>query len=101
MANNWPGPDGSLRDLVKGGLADVREAIARLCVVIEEFSKLNTAHDVKLIELEMLGIQESLEELEARLIELEAHKNMAQWIARDVVLIVVVVVVVVWVMMSY
>lgn len=95
--DKWPGREGTLRQLVKSGLTDVREAIARLCVIIGEMDK-SKSTDFKLIELELLGLQESLEELEERLVSLERHKNLAQFIARELLLVLVVVVVVVWIM---
>lgn len=100
MADNWPGQDGSLRDLVKGGLANVREAIAHLCIVISEMDKPGAAPEVKMLELEVLGLQEAIEELETRIVQLENHKNLFQYIVRETIIIVVVVVVVVWVMMT-
>lgn len=74
----WPGPDGTLRDLVKYGLADVRKAISHLCVVIEKMDR--SKPEIKLIELEVLGLQESIDELEERLVNLERHKNTVSWL---------------------
>lgn len=97
MRYDWPGPEGSLRDLVKGGLSTIHDAIEHLCVIVAE---IDTKDDpqIKIVELEMLGLQEAVEELEQRISALESHKNLAQMIAREVLLVVVVVVVVVWVM---
>lgn len=78
MAQGWPGPEGSLRNVVQSGLADVREAVAHLCVVIEKMDR--SKPEIKILRLELLGLQESLDELEERLVNLENHKNTVSWL---------------------
>ena len=80
--NKWPGPEGSLRDLVKALAADLN-AIRLLLEIMSENPV--RPSEFETIKLQVGGLAEALRELELRVVQLEQHKSTASWVFRQII----------------
>lgn len=80
--NKWPGPEGSLRDLIKALAADLN-AIRLLLETMSE--KPVKPYEFEQIKSQVAGLAEALRELEVRVIALEQHKSTASWVFRQII----------------
>ncbi len=74
---NWPGEDGTLRDLLKWGLLAILEELE---VIREQIEMDLQGSDRIDITFQVASLAEGLHELEERVSKLESHKNSVSWI---------------------
>lgn len=74
---NWPGEDGTLRDLLKWGILAILEELE----IIREQVEMNPPNLDKVdLTFQVASLAEGLRELEERVNKLEQHKNAVSWI---------------------
>jgi hypothetical protein len=73
---NWPGEDGTLRDLLRWGILAILEELE----VIREQIEMDPPNPDRVdITFQVASLSEGLHELEQRVIKLENHKNTVSW----------------------
>ncbi len=72
---DWPGDDGSLRELIRRGILTILE---QLEVIIWKMERENL--DQVDLSYQVASLSEGLQELEVRVTRLEAHKNTVSWL---------------------
>jgi hypothetical protein len=70
----WPGPDGSLRELVSRGVLAILEELE---VIRYEMEKNEDRSDII---YQVASLAEGLKDLEDRVSSLEGHKNTVSWL---------------------
>lgn len=75
--DNWPGPEGSLRELIKRGILAILEELE---VIHLEMSRETQDLDKVNLNFQVASLAEGLHELEERVSELERHKSTVSWI---------------------
>lgn len=82
----WPGPEGSLRDLINRKAKELERQLAAVQRAIEAMSeKPIRSQDFESLKLQVIGLAEGLYELEQRVEQLEQHKSLASWLFRQIV----------------
>lgn len=89
----WPGPQGSLRDLMNRRLDALQNELKAIKVLLmRERSGLPPEFDS--LKLQVASLAEGLRELGERVEELEQHKSIASWVFRQAITVAVIVVVI-------
>lgn len=70
---NWPGTDGSLRELIKRGILAILEDLELLRVEMSQYE------DRTDINYQVASLAEGLRDLETRVTILEQHKERVSW----------------------
>ena len=74
---NWPGDDGTLRDLIKWGILAILDELE----IIRERVEMDQPNPDRVdLTFQVASLAEGLHELEARVTKLEQHKNDISWI---------------------
>lgn len=91
----WPGPAGSLRDLITRRAEAIEKQLAAIRAIIENMSeKPIRNYEFENLKLQVSSLAEGLNELEQRVLGLEQHKSLASWVFRQAITIAVIVVVI-------
>lgn len=91
----WPGPGGSLRDLINRRAEAIEKQLLALQKTIEQMSEKPIRYaEFESLKLQISSLNEGLMELEQRVMELEQHKSFAQWVFRQLITVVVIVAVI-------
>jgi hypothetical protein len=87
----WPGTDGTLRDLINRRAEAIEKQLAALRKTIDEMTEKPIRYaEFESLKLQISSLNEGLMELEQRVMELEQHKSFASWIGRQLVTIAVI-----------
>lgn len=88
----WPGQDGSLRDLINRRAEALERQLAAVRKMIEAMGeKPIRSQDFESLKLQVVGLAEGLYELEQRVEQLEQHKSLASWVFRQIITVAVLV----------
>lgn len=91
----WPGHDGSLRDLINRRAEALERQLAAVRKMIEAMGeKPIRSQDFESLKLQVVGLAEGLYELEQRVEQLEQHKSLASWVFRQLITVAVLVAVI-------
>lgn len=91
--DQWPGPDGNLRDLINRRLDVLQNELKTIKVLLmRQRSGLPPEFDS--LKLQVASLAEGLREVEERVGQLEQHKSIASWVFRQAITVAVIVVII-------
>lgn len=70
---NWPGPDGTLREIIQRGILAIMEQLEGLRIDMQQHEEWTD------VNYQVAALAEGLRDLEQRVLDLEQHKNNVSW----------------------